>query len=298
MTGPTPSGPAPVAPRPGAPAPGGATSTAARPAGYSSPLPTPRPHLGHALASEWTKMVSVRSTLWTLGSLVVVVIGIGLLFVVQSADGDYTGITFATPALFGLLVGQIAVMVLGVLTITSEHATGLVRTTFTAAPERHRVLTAKYLVFSATAFTVVTCAVFVVGLAGQIVHGGSSAGPHPASEWVGALLGSLYVTLLGVLALAIGALIRHSAGAIAVMLGFVTLPPVIGAMLNIWEGAAPAGRLILEHNAPVALMTLFGMQDGDVSVNLPGPAVHMAIILVVTGAAVTASYMTVGRRDV
>lgn len=298
MTGPTPSGPAAGAPTAGAPAPGGATRTAARPAGYDSPLPTPRPHLGHALASEWTKMVSVRSTLWTLSSLVLVVVGIGMVFVVQSTDQEYTGITFATPALFGLLVGQIAVMVLGVLTITSEHATGLVRTTFTAAPERHRVLTAKYLVFSATAFTVVACAVFVVGLAGQIVHGGSAAGAHPLSEWSGALLGSVYVTLLGVLALAVGALIRHSAGAIAVMLGVVTLPPVIGAMLNIWEGAAPTGKVILEHNAPVALMTLFGMQEGEVSMNLPGPGIHMLVILVVTGAAVTASYLTVARRDV
>ncbi|MFD3805086.1 ABC transporter permease [Streptomyces sp. NPDC058619] len=293
MTGPTPSGPVP-----GAASPGGATRTAARPAGYSSPLPTPRPHLGHALASEWTKMVSVRSTLWTLGSLVLVVVGIGMLFVVQSTDQEYTGITFATPALFGLLVGQIAVMVLGVLTITSEHATGLVRTTFTASPERHRVLTAKYLVFSATAFTVIACAVFVVGLAGQIVHGGSAAGAHPANEWSGALLGSLYVTLLGVLALAVGALIRHSAGAIAVMLGVVTLPPVIGAVLNIWEGAAPAGQVILEHNAPVALMTLFGLQEVDVSLDMPGPAIHMLVIVVVTGAAVIASYVTVGRRDV
>lgn len=288
MTGPTPSAPGPV----------GATRTAAPPAGYSSPLPTPRPHLGHALASEWTKMVSVRSTLWTLGSLVLVVVGIGMIFVVQSADRDYSGITFATPALFGLLVGQIAVMVLGVLTITSEHATGLVRTTFTAAPERHRVLTAKYLVFSATAFTVIACAVFVVGLVGQIVRGGSAAGAHPASEWSGALLGSVYVTLLGVLALSVGALIRHSAGAIAVMLGVITLPPVIGGMLNIWEGAAPVGRVILEHNAPVALMTLFGMQEGDVSLDMPGPAVHMLVIVIVTGAAVTASYLTVGRRDV
>ncbi|MFD3324019.1 ABC transporter permease [Streptomyces sp. NPDC058701] len=293
MTGPVPSGSAP-----GAPTAGGATRTAAPTAGYSSSLPTPRPHLGHALASEWTKMVSVRSTLWTLGSLVLVVVGIGMVFVVQSTDQEYTEIAFATPALFGLLVGQIAVMVLGVLTITSEHATGLVRTTFTAAPERHRVLTAKYLVFSATAFTVIACAVFVVGLAGQIVHGGSAAGAHPANEWSGALLGTLYVTLLGVLALAVGAVIRHSAGAIAVMLGVVTLPPVIGAVLTIWEGAAPAGQVILEHNAPVALMTLFGLQEVDTSLNMPGPAMHMLVILVVTGAAVTASYLTVGRRDV
>ena len=110
-------------------------------------------------------------------------------------------------------------MVLGVLTITSEHGTGLVRTTFTAAPERHRVLTAKYLVFSAHGLRRHRLSVFVVGLTAAIVHGGAAAGAHPASEWSGALVGSVYVTLLGVLALAVGALVRHSAGAIAVMLG-------------------------------------------------------------------------------
>ncbi|MFD3548834.1 ABC transporter permease [Streptomyces sp. NPDC058655] len=282
MTGPTPLG----------------ATTAPLPADHGSALPARRPHLGHALASEWTKMVSVRSTLWTLGSLVLTVVGIGMLFVLQTTDQEYTGITYTTPALFGLLIGQIAVLVLGVLTITSEHATGLVRTTFTAAPERHRVLTAKYLVFATSAFVVTSGSVFVIGLVAQILHGGSAAGRHPAGEWNGALLGCVYVTLLGVLALAVGALIRHSAGAIAVMLGVVTLPPVTGAMLGIWEAAAPAGRLVLEHNAPVALMTLFGMEQSGSGSAMPSSLTHMLIIVVVTGAAVAASYVVVGRRDV
>ncbi|MFC9295206.1 ABC transporter permease [Streptomyces sp. NPDC057011] len=269
-----------------------------QPKGYTSPLPAPRPHLGHALASEWTKMVSVRSTLFTLGSLMVTVVGFGLLFVSQSTDREFVDIHFTTPALFGLLVGQVAVMVLGVLTITSEHATGLVRTTFTAAPDRYRVLTAKYLVFSTTAFVTTALAVFLVGIAAAIVHDGAGAGPHAADEWLGALVGCLYVTLLGVLALAVGALLRHSAGAIAAMLGLVTLPPVVGAMLSVWEAAAPVGRAVLEHNAPVALMQLFGVPNGADASTVPGNVSHMVLILLVTGTAVAASYVTVGRRDV
>ncbi|MFD3538796.1 ABC transporter permease [Streptomyces sp. NPDC058662] len=265
---------------------------------YTSPLPNPRPHLGHAVASEWTKMVSVRSTLWTLGALVATVVGFGLLFISQTVDRDYAEISFTTPALFGLLIGQIAVMVLGVLTITSEHATGLVRTTFTAAPDRHRVLTAKYLVFSATAFLVTAGSVFVVGLAGALVRGGGDAGAHAASEWFGALAGCVYVTLLGVLALAVGALLRHSAGAIAVMLGLVTLPPVVGAVLSSWSATARAGQAVIEYNAPVALMQLFGMPTGEGMDPLPGGLSHMTLITLVAGAAVAASYVTVVRRDV
>ncbi|MET9884341.1 ABC transporter permease [Streptomyces sp. NPDC006430] len=275
----------------------GPTSTADQPKSYSSPLPTPRPHLGHALASEWTKLTSVRSTVWTLGSLVLLVAGIGLFAVSETRSSDYQDVPLTAPALFGLLVGQVPVMVLGVLTITSEYGTGLIRTTLTAAPDRGRVLTAKYLVFSTVAFLTATGSVAVVGLASEILHDGGAAGRHGAGEWAHALAGCVYVTLLGVLGLAMGAMLRHSAGAIAVMLGLVTLPPVIGAMLSMWETMAPLGRTVLQYNAPVALMQLFGLPD-DNSADLPGNWAHLSLLLLLTGAAVVGSYAVVGRRDV
>ncbi|MET9960918.1 ABC transporter permease [Streptomyces sp. NPDC006326] len=267
---------------------------------YSSPLPTPRPHLGHALASEWTKLISVRSTVWTLGSLVLLVVGVGLLAISQTRDENYNEMPFTTPAVFGLLVGQLSVMVLGVLTITSEHGTGLVRTTFTAAPDRHRVLTAKYLVSALACFTATAGSVFVVGVAAAIAHGGPAAGEHSGHEWISGLAGCVYVTLLGVLALAVGALVRHSAGAIAVMIGVVTLPPVVGGILSVWQATASLGTAVLQHNAPVALMQMFGMADngGSGTETLPGNLSQMVLITLVTGAAVAASYVVVGRRDV
>ncbi|MFF4098310.1 ABC transporter permease [Streptomyces sp. NPDC001903] len=272
-------------------------STADRPKSYSSPLETPRPHLGHAVASEWTKLISVRSTVWTLGSLVLLVVGIGLLAVSETRSADYQQVPLTAPALFGLLVGQISVMVLGVLTITSEYGTGMIRTTLTAAPDRARVLTAKYLVFATVAFLAVSGSVAVVGLSSAILRGGSAAGSHGASEWIHALVGCVYVTLLGVLGLAVGAMLRHSAGAIAVMLGLITLPPVIGAMLSMWETLAPIGSAVLRYNAPVALMRLFGLPDADTG-SAPGTTVQLLLILLVTGAAVAGSYVVVGRRDV
>lgn len=69
-------------------------------------------------------MISVRSTMWTLGLLVATVVGIGLLLIIQTGNEDYDRIPFTTPAIFGLLIGQLSVMVLGVLTMTSEHGTG------------------------------------------------------------------------------------------------------------------------------------------------------------------------------
>ncbi|GHI87350.1 ABC transporter permease subunit [Streptomyces xanthophaeus] len=280
------------------PTPSGATTNVPVMTGHA-PLPTPRPHLGHALASEWTKMTSVRSTMWTLGSLVVTVVGIGLLVISQTDEAAFREIAYPSPALFGLLVGQLSVIVLGVLTITSEHATGLVRTTFTAAPERHRVLTAKYLVFSMTAFAAVAASVGLVGAAAAIAHGGPGSGTHDVSEWLGALAGSLYVTLLGVLSLAVGALLRHSAGAIASMLGLVMLPPVIGSMLSVWQATAGIGDTIIMYNAPVAMMQLFGLPGAGSEISpAPSAFAHLLLIMVVTGGAVALSYVTVGRRDV
>ncbi|MGW6704259.1 ABC transporter permease [Streptomyces sp. NPDC054956] len=276
-----------------------------RPQVYSSPLPATRPHLGHAVASEWTKLISVRSTMWTLGSLVLLVVGFGGLVIMQTTDVDYEQMPFVGPALFGLLVGQLPVMVLGVLTVTSEYGTGLIRTTFTAAPDRYRVLTAKYLVFGTAAFLTTAGSVCLIQLAATILHGGSASGAHSASEWASGILGSFYVTLLGVLALSIGALVRHSAGAIALMLGIVTLPPVIGAVFSIWEALVPIGRALLQYNAPMALMQLFGLPAGTDDPGAAGDRVaapsslsHMVLILLVTGATVAASYVVTGRRDV
>ncbi|KJY40558.1 ABC transporter permease, partial [Streptomyces sp. NRRL S-444] len=228
---------------------------------------------------------------------VLLVVGVGLLAVSETRSADYQDVPLTAPALFGLLVGQVSVMVLGILTITSEYGTGLIRTTFTAAPDRARVLTAKYLVFSTVAFLTVTGSVAVVGLASAILRGGTAAGSHGGREWVNALIGCLYVTLLGVLGLAVGAMLRHSAGAIAVMLGLVTLPPVIGGMLSMWETMASLGRAVLQFNAPVALMQLFGLPNNDTA-NLPGNAAQLLLILLVTGAAVAGSFVLVGRRDV
>ncbi|MFH7599393.1 ABC transporter permease [Streptomyces racemochromogenes] len=269
------------------------------PGPYSSPLPTPRPHLGHALASEWTKLTSVRSTLWTLGSLVGLVVGVGMLAVFQTASRDYENLPYPAPALFGLMVGQIAVIVLGVLTISSEYGTGLIRTTLTAAPDRLRVLTAKYLVFGAVAFTTIACSVGFVGLWAAILHDGPAAGPHGLAEWAGALAGCFYVTLLGLLALAVGALVRHSAGAIAVMLGVVTMPPVLGSILMVWPVTNAVGGVVLRYNAPVGLFQLFGVQDGGINgTTMPSALAQVALLVVVTAGAVTASYAVVGRRDV
>ena len=117
---------------------------------YTSPIPVVRTHLGHALASEWTKIRSVRSTMWTLGVFVLLVVGIGLRHRAgrrASRTAPPTRTRCSASASSALLLGQICVITLGVLTIASEYGTGMIRTTMTACPSRGRVLIAKSIVF-------------------------------------------------------------------------------------------------------------------------------------------------------
>src|SRR5436305_6133408 len=123
-----------------------------------------RPLLLDVLHSEWTKLRSVRSTYWTLLAAAAVTIGLGAilsLFYINNyttmSAADRAGFDPTSYALSGLFLAQLAIGVLGALVITSEYGTGMIRTTFAAAPQRRLVLGAKALVF--TAVTLVTGAV-------------------------------------------------------------------------------------------------------------------------------------------
>lgn len=258
-------------------------------ASYTSPIPITRTHLGHAITSEWTKIKSVRSTMWTLGVFLLLVVGIGLLVAANTNDNDYADVPYTIPAFFGLILGQICLITLGVLVISSEYGTGMIRTTFTASPQRHRVLTAKLLIFFAVAFVVSALAIGFVGLVTSGMHGGSSD-----VSWGGTVLkGALYVSLLGVLALAVGSMLRHSAGAITAMLGLVLVPAILPAFLMISDSLRTIGEKMMDYNAPNALAKIFQI-DAEAGNGTP----QLALLAGLTVAAVAGAYVLVERRDV
>ncbi|MFI6971520.1 ABC transporter permease [Streptomyces phaeochromogenes] len=256
---------------------------------YTSPIPITRTHLGHALASEWTKIKSVRSTMWTLGVFVLLVVGIGFLVAAQTTNEDFTDVPYTIPAFFGLILGQICLITLGVLVVSSEYGTGMIRTTFTASPQRYRVLTAKLMIFFVVAFVVSALSIGVVGLITSGMHGGSSD-----NEWGGTvLMGALYVSLLGVLALAVGSMLRHSAGAITTMLGVVLVPAILPAFLLMSESMRTIGEKMLEYNAPNALARIFQLDNDN------GNGSSQLVLLVgVTAAAIAGAYALLEKRDV
>ncbi|MFE9664286.1 MULTISPECIES: ABC transporter permease [unclassified Streptomyces] len=270
---------APAAPAAAWQQPGGA---------YTSPIPITRTHLGHALTSEWTKIKSVRSTMWTLGTFLALVIGLGLLVAGQTSGDDYVDTPYTIPAFFGLVLGQICLITLGVLVISSEYGTGMIRTTLTASPARWRVLAAKFLIFFAVAFTVSVLATSFVGVVTAGMHGGSSSEP-----WFGTVFkGSLYVSLIGVLSVAVGAMLRHSAGAITTMLGAVLVPSIMPAFLMISPSTRDFGETMADYAAPNALAKIF-MLDGD-STGTP----QLVFLIVLTVAAVVGAFALLDRRDV
>lgn len=139
---------------------------------FASQLPVEQTRLSHALRSEWTKIRSVRSTMWTLGVMIVLVVGINLLVVVPIAHSDDPSTPVLAAGLFGLMLGQMAILTLGVLVITSEYGTGMIRTTFTACPQRSRVLTAKAIVFFLLSFVTTTVACAITAMISNAVVGG------------------------------------------------------------------------------------------------------------------------------
>ena len=192
------------------------------------------------LRSEWVKLRSVRSTFWAL--TVTVVLGIALGAVISAATAhayakfsvaaklswDPTGVSQS-----GVAIAQAAIAVLGVLCISSEYSSGMIRTSLIAVPKRGRVLAAKSLVFAGVTFVVgeVTCfAAFFVGqalISGHAPHA-ALGDPGVARAVVG---GGLYLIALAVLSVAAGALLRHPAAAIACMMAVMFVLPLIAQAL-------------------------------------------------------------------
>ena len=224
-----------------------------------------RLRLGGLLMAEWTKIRSVRSTMWTLLIFVVVSLGLTGLFtwltlnaLNNGRNGARSSGIITDPVSFilgtGLGLGQLAICVLGALVITSEYSSGTIRASLLAVPRRYPVLLAKALVFAALVFVVgeiVAFASFYIGVAlinGHVITLHGTIGGHAVTARhtitvslsqpgvLRAVFGAgLYLTVLGLFALAIGGLIRHTAGAITAVIGMVLIIfPLAGLLPDSW----------------------------------------------------------------
>ncbi len=188
----------------------------------SSVSRSPRGRYGLAQVArmEWIKLRSLRSTWWTLAVTVAGTIGIGIAVGLdtRNASGDLTN-----NALAGVVPGLLLAGVLGVLTMTSEYTSGMIRATLAAIPRRPLVLTAKAVVFGAVMLAVGEAASFISFFAGGAALRHGIAAPALGQPGVlrAVLLSGASFCLIGLLGLGLGAIIRHSAAAIAVLVGGV-----------------------------------------------------------------------------
>ncbi len=263
---------------------------------YTSPIPVVRTHLGHALASEWTKIRSVRSTIWTLGVFVLLVVGIGLsvaaLIAGNASEGSLSKENPLSFGFFGLLLGSMCIITLGVLTTASEYGTGMIRTTMTACPSRGRVLVAKSIVFFAVAFVVTLASALLVALVDVSML---DAREPSGEEWLKGTVGiSLYMALLGLLSLVVGSIIRHSAGAITIMIG-VLLAPLVIALFMFSESLRGLQEALFQYSIPSQLGVFYSQ-----SLTGSGPSGWdpLWIMLGVTAAAFAGAYALLEKRDV
>ena len=265
-------------------------------------VPAPGPSLAgfhRLLRSEWTKISSVRSTGWSLAILIIAGIGFDILIAGVSA-AHWTTLSAANKQMFaakgvfspGLTFAQLPVCVLGVLVITSEYTTGMIRSSMLAVPRRIPVLAAKAAVFGVVSF-----------VAGELLAFGSfpiaaaiigSRVPEslgdPATVRAAAGVG-LYLAGLGLLSFALGALVRHTAAAITAV---VVIFAVVGNLTQLLPGTV--GKHISAYmpaNAGIAV-TYVHQQAND----LLSPWQGFGVLCLWAAVLLAAAAAVLARRDV
>jgi len=197
------------------------------------------------LRSEWIKFWTLRSTIWTIGVAIVMMAGFGFLTVfftaqaiAQNIGEDQGGMPpgiLRDPSviLVGSMMAQLAVAVLGVLVITGEYSTGMIRSTLTAVPKRLPALWAKALVLTGvTALTAVVAIAISWLVTLPTLRANDAALDLGDPETQRILLGGvLYLVGIALLAFAIGALLRHSAAALATVLGLLLVVENVFALI-------------------------------------------------------------------
>ena len=244
-----------------------------------------RAGLKGALASEYTKIRSVRSTYWTLGALFVVSVGLGLA-IAAGTSANWSNHPFqkvgfdATQTSLGVFfeIGQLIIAVLGAMVITSEYSTGMIRTSLTAQPRRGVVYAAKAIAFTSVTLVISLITAFTAFFTVQAVYASTGVGAslfHPVkipatanvdclqrvqvgpsqfrcvngrlavTSWItihpstvlAAIIGTaLFVTLVALIAYGVGALVRHTAGAIAIVIALMFIIPILeNALPSNWH---------------------------------------------------------------
>jgi hypothetical protein len=231
------------------------------------------PNFSDTFQSELTKMRTLRSAFWSYLSAIIVVLG---LCVLVTSLADNTIGTNGPDDFYNLIggswsLGQIAFMVLGILAITNEYSTSLISNTFLATPKRPRVLAAKVASFVAVTLLVAEVMAFANFFIGYSILKGRHwepilgiGGPHVLRAVIGT---GLYATLIGLMGLGLGTVLRHTAGSIVAGIALLLVLPGLAHTLpqNVWQSVleywpTEAGsQFVMLHKQSYALDPWWGL---------------------------------------
>lgn len=256
---------------------------------------SPIAHFAGILRSEFCKLRSVRSTFWTLLAAVAFNVGLaGLLAIFlpgQLSAHDKATLDVTRVSLGGMHLSQIAFGLLGVLVITSEYTTGTIRASLSAVPQRREMLAAKTLVFAATALIVGVFASFAAYFVFQALLSGDSLRTSIGDPGVLRALigGGLYLTVLGLLGLGLGTIVRSSAGTIAALFSLLFVPQLLTELLpHSWKDA------IAPYTPMQAGSTIFSARHESGTLGTwPG----FGVFCLYAALALTAGFILINHRD-
>lgn len=268
---------------------------------------------GGILVSEWIKLRSLRSTVWCYIILIVITIGLApLVAFAYASQASQPGMvidvetsqSIAAQVLTASIgFSQLVISVLGALVITGEYGTGMIRSTFTAVPKRLPALFGKAAVFAVVTF-VVSFVALVIGLLVAIPvlgNGDITVDLGDGALWLVIVGGAAYLALIGLFSLAVGAIIRNSAGGIAAALGAILVLPTIISIFTVITQAEWVGNLsnLLPSNAGARMFAYpVEMIQDDFLVGTPLEPWQGALVLLVWIAALfTLASVLLKRRD-
>lgn len=254
------------------------------------------PLFAGVLRSEARKLATVRSTTWALLAVVafnvITAALLGALLPSHLSAHQKATIDSVRVSLGGLHLSQVAIGLLGVLAVTGEYGSGMIRATLAAVPQRRLLLTAKALVLTATAAVTSIAACLAAYLAFQaLLPAGDAMRTTLASPGVlRAVTGAaLYLTVLALLGFGLGTVLRSSAGAVAVLFGVLFVPTLLAALLpSSWQDAI--GRY-LPMNAGDAVYIV------RPEAHMLGPWAGFGVFCLYAAAALAAGFVLIGRRD-
>lgn len=276
------------------------TVTITRPE-QSAVRPTHRPGFTDLTRSEWTKLKTLRSTWWSLSVAVFASLAFTIIATAVYTH-DFPHLDAATQTEFkqdtiGLILqpaaqfGVLAVCVLGVLLIASEYSTGMIRATMLAAPKRTSALVAKGAAFGGLILVLAEVLAFVCFFIGSSItraHASVSLGDPTTLRAVGAF--GLYMAAMAVISLSVGALVRHTAAGISIILAMqFVLPGVLslipGSLGAHVSDALPSGATVM-------------MSSGHNASNTYTPLQGLGILLAWTAVLGAAALVSIKKRDV